>query len=283
MSEPKHVDIQHWRRGDLNMRLVINRSHGHARIMDYRVGNYEEKRNDLDALVRAEGLRKVFTLVEKQDSQNWRSVGFFKEAVYPAFFRTADAYAMSRLYDDSGDPVQGAGPVKPQPAEQTSFPGRKLRKPGGLKLDLVQDERSRTKLMSGLNGELRALPFGREEAPDLVLHARTRKREAWVLAEIDDSFGHATLGIAPPPAGEDGLVITAYACNDLFPTLTEKKVSNLFGLSPVEDRWSNELFAGLGFKVTGRLADHLRRGEGDFTTALVWHRRLIQSQSDQQG
>jgi len=273
MSEANHVETRDLRQGDMNMRVIINHVHGHMRVMDYRVGNYEEKRQRLDRLALDGGLRKAFILVEKQDSHNWRSVGFTREGVFPTFFRTADGYVMSRLYDRSGTPITEVGPLKPSATEKTSFPARKLRKPDGLKLELIRDERSRRALLSGLNGELRALPFGRAEAPDLVLHARTRKREGWALAEIDDSFGHATVGVAPPPSHEEELVLGAFACNSLVDALTRKQVSNLFGLSPATDEWSNELYAGLGFKVTGRLATHLLVG-GRHTTALIWHRRL---------
>lgn len=276
MPEAKHVEIRSLQRRDVNVRVIINHAHGHMRVMDFRVGNYEEKRNHLDRLAREDGLRKAFILVEKQDSYNWRNVGFSREGVYPSFFRTADAYVMSRLYDEEGNPLEKPGPLKPQPDEKTSFPGRKLRKPDGLKLELLRDERSRSSLMSGLNGELRAVPFGRAEAPDLVVHAKARRREGWAVAEIDDSFGHATLGVAPPPSGEADLVLSAFACNTLVESLTRRKVTNLFGLSPATDPWNNELLAGLGFQVTGRLANHLRV-EDRQTTALIWHRRLTPS------
>jgi hypothetical protein len=243
------------------------------RFMDYRVGNYAEKRAVLDEAARKLGLRKAFTLVEKQDSQNWRSAGFSREGVYPTFFRTADAYTMSRLYAADGAPLPPVPPLKPSSDELTSFPGRRLRKPDGLKLEPVRDERSRTSLFAGMNGQLRAVPFGRLSTPDLIIHARTRKLEGWACAEINDSFGHATLGFAPPPAGEPDLVLSAYAGNSLVGALHEQGVNNVYGLSPVNDRWSNELFAGLGFKVTGRLADHLRAGDG-YVTTLIWHRRL---------
>lgn len=275
MSE-KNVDVKVLRHGDLNMRFIINHAHGHMRIMDYRVGNYQDKRSQLDEMVRREGLRKVFTLVEKQDSQNWKSVGFFREGVYPAFFRTADAYAMSRLYDEAGKPIDVSGNNKNQSEEKVAFPGRKLRRPEGLKIDLVRDQRQRDKVVSGFNGELRSLPFGRAEAPDIALHATSRRKECWALAEIDDSFGHATVAFAPPPQSEDQLTLCAYAGNELVRLLQERQVNNLFGLSPASDTWSNELYAGLGFKVTGRLAGHLRVSD-DLTTALIWHIRIAKT------
>ena len=273
MVERKHVEEMNIRRGDMDLRFLINHSHGHLRFMDYRVGSYPEKREALDEVARRFRLRKVFTLVEKQDSHNWRTVGFVREGVYPAFFRTADAYTMSRLYDESGEALAVAGPLRPGSDEQTSFPGRKLHKPEGLRLEIVEDARSRSTLLTGLDGDLRALPFGRVSAPDIVVHARTRRQEGWVCAEINDSFGHAALGFAPTPANDSDLVLSAYAAQSIIGALGDRGVSNLFGLSPVSDRWSNELFAGLGFRVSGRLADHLRSA-GNYVTTLIWHRRL---------
>ncbi len=275
MAELKNIEERTLRKGDINLRLLINHSHGNLRFMDYRVGNYLEKRNALDQLAKTIGLRKIFTLVEKQDSNNWRSVGFSREGVYPTFFRTADAYAMSRLYDEAGDPLPASPPLKPQADELTNFPGRKLQKPDDLYIESVPDERSRTTVLAGLNGDLRTLPFSRIAAPDVMYHAKLRKKEGWACAEIDDSFGHATLGFAPVPQSETDLLLNAYAGNSLVADLTKKKVNNIFGISPTTDRWSNELFAGLGFKVTGRLADHIRTPQG-YSTALIWHLRLIE-------
>ncbi len=274
MEDRKHVEELQYRRGEMDLRLIINHLHGHLRFMDYRVGSYPEKRVLLDDLARRLRLRKVFTLVEKQDSGNWRSVGFLREGVYPAFFRTADAYTMSRLYDERGEPLAAAGPVKPGSDEVTHFPGRKLTKPDGLRIELVEDPGSRQDVLRSSSGDVRVLPFGRVSAPDLVVHARTRRQEGWVCAEINDSFGHAAVGFAPAPASDADLVLTAYATHSLIETLDEKGINNAFGLSPVDDRWSNELFAGLGFKVSGRLADHLRSSDGSYVTTLIWHRRL---------
>jgi hypothetical protein len=183
---------------------------------------------------------------------------------------------MSRLYEPSGQPLPPSAPLKPQADEQTTFPGRKLRKPEGLRIEPIRDERSRHTVLSGHNGTLRAIPFGRCTIPELMFHVRARKQEGWVCAEIDDSFGHATVAFAPTPRDEAELVLSAYAGNTAIQALHERGVANLFGLSPVADRWSNELFSGLGFKVSGRLADHLKTSDG-FAMTLIWHRRLART------
>ena len=174
MAELKMVEERQLRRGDIDLRLIVNHPHGHMRFMDYRVGNYPEKRDVLDEIARELHLRKVFTLVEKQDSQNWRLAGFSREGVYPSFFRTADAYTMSRLYEPSGQPLPPSAPLKPQSDEQTNFPGRRLRRPEGLRIEPVSDEHSRRTVVSGLNGSLRAIPFGRCATPASAEVSRAR-------------------------------------------------------------------------------------------------------------
>lgn len=266
------------RQGDLFMRLIIDRSHGRVRLMDYRAGNYDAKREMLDALAAEEGVHKIFTVVEKQDSNCWRSAGFFREAVYPNFFRTADAYMMSRLYGMDGAPL-GSDPVKPSAEEQTRFPGRKVGKPDGLGVTVLGDEGARAQVLAEADGELRALPFSRVKAPDLVYQARARgNRRAFACAEVDESFGHAMVGFAPIPDDVGPLTLCAHAGNALLGDLRRREVANVFGVSPLADRWTNELFAGLGFKVTGRLAGHLRAGDA-YQNALLWHCRLGQREA----
>jgi len=276
MQGEKTAEERSFRRGDFDMRFVINRPHGHMRIMDYRSGNYADKCALLDRLAQTEGLRKVFTVVEKQDSKNWRSAGFVREAVYPSFFRTADAYMMSRIYAKGGEPVAELLPLKPSADEQIRFPGRKLQKPAGFSLSTIEDEGSRKELVSKANGDLRALPFSRVAAPDMVVHCRAKGgKNAWACAETNDSFGHASVGFAPAPKNDEQMVLSAYAGNCLIEQLIARQVANIFSVSPTDDELANQLLFGLGFKVTGRLIDHLMTN-GEHANALLWHRRLIE-------
>jgi len=274
MSEPKPVEEQYLSQRSIKMRLIINRSHAHMRFMDFRVGNYEQKRNALDETARNEGLRKVFTLVEKQDSKNWRGVGFVREGVYPSFFRTADAYAMCRLYSETGDPLP-AQAVKRMDAEE--YPEVALKKPDLLRVTEIKDEARKAALMDKFNGHFKALPFGRVTSPDLVLKVTDRKKEGWACAEIDDSYGHATVGFYPGPTGAKGAQMGAQALVSLVEDLDKRKVANLFGLAAASDERSNGLFSQLDFSITGRLTGHLQTSEGA-STALVWHRRRVTSQ-----
>ena len=109
------VEEIYYRKGDIDFCFLLNRRHHNLRVFDYRVGNYQQKRDFFDRIARAEGLRKVFTVVEKQDSKSWRSVGFSREGAIPGYFRTADAYIMSRVYTEDGEPIQGGAPKLTDP------------------------------------------------------------------------------------------------------------------------------------------------------------------------
>ena len=271
MLEPKSVEELYLREQSINMRFIINRSHAHMRFMDFRVGNYEQKRNALDATARSEGMRKVFTLVEKQDSKNWRSVGFVREGVYPAFFRTADAYAMCRHYNETGDPLPAQAVKR---VDEPEYPSVALKKTDQLRVTEIKDETRKAALMDKFNGHFKALPFGRVTTPDLVFRVAARKKEGFACAEIDDSYGHATVGFYPAPTGAKGPQLGAQALLSLLDALDQRKITNLFGLAAVSDDLSNGLFSQLDFRVTGRLAGHLQTSKGA-STALVWHRRII--------
>ncbi len=270
MPEPKPVEELYLQQQSINMRLLINRSHGHMRFMDFRVGNYERKRDTLDETARCEGMRKIFTLVEKQDSKNWHGVGFTREGVYPSFFRTADAYVMCRHYNETGDPLpsQKAG----KRVDDEDYPKVPLKKPDRLRVTEIKEDTRKAALMDKFNGHFKALPFGRVTTPDLVIKATARKKEGWACAEIDDSYGHAMVGFYPAPNAR-GPHLGAQALVSLLDVLDKRGVANLFGLAAATDELSNGLFSQLDFRITGRLQDHLQTPKGA-STALLWHRRI---------
>ena len=65
LQEPAPVEEIYYRKGDIDFCFLLNRRHHNLRVFDYRVGNYQQKRDFFDRIARSEGLRKVFTVVEK--------------------------------------------------------------------------------------------------------------------------------------------------------------------------------------------------------------------------
>lgn len=267
------VEEIYYRKGDIDFCFLLNRRHHNLRVFDYRVGNYQQKRDFFDRIARAEGLRKVFTVVEKQDSKSWRSVGFSREGAIPGYFRTADAYIMSRVYTEDGDPIQGGAPKLNGPAIASQEPPNA--KPRGLSIEVVTDENRLKGIAEGLALPSCYAPFRRGMFhPDIGLHAKVGKREFWVGAETDSSFGHAKVDLMSVPTKEEDVNHIEFATVALLDELFKIDTASVFGMAPVDAPLVNQIYSDLGFKVTARLTDHVTREE-DFVGVQLWHKRLI--------
>lgn len=269
------VEEIYYRKGDIDFCFLLNRRHHNLRVFDYRVGNYQQKRDFFDRIARAEGLRKVFTVVEKQDSKSWRSVGFSREGAIPGYFRTADAYIMSRVYTEDGDPIQGGAPKLQGPTLSTKKEKEAPTKPRGMNIEVVTDQNRLAGITEGLALDAVYAPFRRGTFhPDVALHGKMGKREIWVGAETDSSFGHAKIDLLSPPTDkEPDLAAVKFCARALLDELVKMDTASVFALCPVDYAPTNQAFADLGFKVTARLTDHVTRGE-NFVGLLLWHRRL---------
>lgn len=266
------VEEIYYRKGDIDFCFLLNRRHHNLRVFDYRVGNYQQKRDFFDRIARTEGLRKVFTVVEKQDSKSWRSVGFSREGAIPGYFRTADAYIMSRVYTDDGEPIQGGAPklVAPTAHSKEKVPA----KPRGMTSEVVSDVRRLQSVASSLSESSMYAPFRRGTFhPDLGLLAKMGKKEYWVGAETDSSFGHAKIDMLTPPDKDVDVSVLAFCVRALLDELLKLETASVFSLCAVDSPLSNQVYAELGFKVTARLTDHVTRDE-EFIGAQLWHRRL---------
>ncbi|MFH2009750.1 MAG: hypothetical protein ABI333_24360 [bacterium] len=266
-------------RGDVNIYMLLSTRHRHMRILDYRIGNYQLKRNMLDEFCRRKKVRKVFTLVEKQDSNSWRTVGFSREAAVPAFFRTADAYVMSRAYDEDGSPLTGG--LSKISSEYTIKPPRTVRRPPGLKVEVVEDNRKiMDKVYRDGSTEFYS-PFGKGlKGPELAVRAKVGRKDKWVVAEINDSFGHAKLDFLHTAGDAKELGMLVHGAESLVNALCELEVANIFGFSYVDEEMTAEAFGAAGFRNTGQLTRHVTPNGAEPVDVHVWHRRIGPKRQD---
>ncbi len=265
------VEEIYYRKGDIDFCFLLNRDHQNLRVFDYRVGNYQQKRDFFDRIARSENLRKVFTVVEKQDSKSWRSVGFSREGAIPGYFRTADAYIMSRVYTEDGDPIQGGAPKLNAPSINAKE--KATTKPRGMNPEIHTDEGRLTKLIEDIGMNALYAPFRRGIFRPDIAACGTHKREFWVGAETDSSFGHAKLDVLTPVQDESELPTAEYLMKFLLDELARNATASVFSMVPADNILANTVFAELGFKVTARLTDHIVR-EDDFVGIQLWHRRI---------
>ena len=266
------VEEHHYRRGDIDFCFLLNRVHRNLRVFDYRVGNYQQKRDFFDRIARAEGLRKVFTVVEKQDSKSWRSVGFSREGAIPGYFRTADAYIMSRVYTHDGKPIQGGAPkLNPPTGKKNETPATK---PRTLNTEIVTDSERLRSVTSELGKAALYAPFRRRVfTPDIAIQGKQSRRAFWVGAEVDTSFGHAKIDLMSPPSNESDITPLSFCLRTLLDELALRDMASVFALTPADWTLANQVYANEGFKVTARLTDHVNVDD-DSVGVQLWHRRV---------
>lgn len=272
------VEEHYYRRGDIDFCFLLNRTHRNLRVFDYRVGNYQQKRDFFDRIARSEGLKKVFTVVEKQDSKSWRSVGFSREGAIPGYFRTADAYVMSRVYTEDGDPIQGGAPKLNAPNISAKDPN--LTKPRGLNIEIVEDTAKLARVAEDYAQAALYAPFRRNVFhPDIAVHGKQGKRDFWIGAETDSSFGHAKVDIMTPPReGKDtDPPVLEFLLQVMLDELLRRETASVFSLIAADMLPSQQVVANLGFKITARLTDHIVKGDDSYVGGQLWHRRLSQN------
>ncbi len=274
-DDSEQVVERYYRKGDIDFCFLLNRRHHNLRVFDYRVGNYQQKRDFFDRIARSEGLRKVFTVVEKQDSKSWRSVGFSREGAIPGYFRTADAYVMSRVYTEEGEPIQGGAPKVNAPVV-APVKERDTAKPRNMALEVIEDVKRLKRVTDAQSTSSLYAPFRRGVFhPDVGVRGKLGKREYWVGAETDSSFGHAKVDLITPPAPDEDLSQYAICMHALLEELGKRETASVFGMCAIDETAAAQVFSDLGFKVSARLTDHVARGP-EFIGIQIWHKRLSQ-------
>ena len=95
-----------------------------------------------------------------------------------------------------------------------------------------------------------------------------------VVAEINDSFGHAKLDFLHGAGNVKELGMLVHGCNVLADELLDHEVANIFGFSQVDEEWIAKAFGAAGFRNTGQLTRHVTREGEDPVDVHVWHRRI---------
>jgi hypothetical protein len=97
------------RNEDLFCSLLFDHSNRTLRVVDFRGGNFQSKHAYLDQVLMKEGMRKIFTLIERDDMNGWQRVGYSREGAIPGYYKRSDAYIMARIYDGDFDLKEAQG------------------------------------------------------------------------------------------------------------------------------------------------------------------------------
>ena len=133
------------RNEDIFCSLLFDYANRTLRVVDFRGGNFQSKHVYLESVLMKEGMRKIFTLIERDDMNGWQRVGYHREGSIPGYYKRSDAYVMARIYDRDFEPKEPQGEEVPENKNllnDIKTDGKKLAetKEPNLKVEPIADE-----------------------------------------------------------------------------------------------------------------------------------------------
>jgi hypothetical protein len=314
MAEPKKRNSNRLhermvRNDDIFCSLLFDSTHRTLRVVDFRGGNFQTKHNYLERVLAADGIRKVFTLIERDDMTGWQRVGYLREGTIPGYYKRSDAYIMSRIYDEdwTGVPESDEVPerknlfndIRALAKEMSEAPASGLRAEHIaeeetlelLKLErdrLIHAARGKNKVKGRGKAAMAAvahippavdeLPLFRQFSREIEYHYfvcqnRRTKQLNMFGAEYQDCFGNAKVDVYFPPFAKPDWGIARQGLLSFIDWLLGIGAVTIFSIVRVDDVPLNALFASAGFRNTGYMNRQVVAVSGP-VDQILWTKKL---------
>lgn len=288
------------RNDDIFCSLLYDEGNATLRVVDFRGGNFQQKQDYLKRIQAAEGFRKIFTLIERDDMQGWQRCGYQREGAIPGYYRRSDAYIMGWLADENWTPEE---------LEEESEERREL-------LGKIKELATEYEEMKGAG--FRAENITQEEVPELVAmeqerrsgKGKTAKKSAAVevpsadeplfmqfsrgveyyyfgvqnkrtkqgnlfACEYQDCFGNAKIDLYfDSLKNKTDVALARFGLVTFVDWLAEIGTVAIFALVDVDNLELNAIYASAGFKNTGWLTQQVSRGKKP-VDQILWTTKLV--------
>jgi hypothetical protein len=290
------------RNNDIFCCLLINQTNKSIRVIDFRGGNFQLKHNYLERILLADGMRKIFTLIERDDMSGWSRVGYHREGTIPGYYKRSDAYIMARIYDDDWEGIRDIEdqPERKNILNEAKILGNELTtlKASGLKAEHVAEEEisdllkkefarlaqkaSRAKKTKGAKTtsfsqviEDPVFPqFSRETDNHFFICSNRRTKQINLFgAEYQGCFGNAKMDLFFKPKSRTDLAIARHGLNSFIDWLEVIGAVAIFSLVRADDLETNALFFSAGFRNSGWMHRQLITREGPIDQ-ILWTKKL---------
>lgn len=282
------IEEVHVRREGIHVSLVVNRRQRSARLVDYLAGNFVTKQQHLDTIARREGIERIYTLVEKEESLGWSRVGYAREGSIPGYYKRSDAYLLGRVITDPPTVTEEGAPATVpadiSAAEKTLTAARKtvseLTVSKGTKVDVLDDHKLMASGLVPARSRKSAAWFDERfgsigNRVHLVAHGPTRGAKTVdqiVTGELQEPFGNAFVQCAMHPTRVEEARLMASALAGLHEVLHTREIGCAFAMSPADNSLAAAVFLQAGYRRTGVLSRHLVVGDHR-VDALLFTRR----------
>jgi len=274
-AEPM-VEELYFRTDNAYLCLLLNRRTKFVRVVDFRVGAIPAKRLYIQSVAKREGVKKVITLVEKDEVSSWTRVGFVREGTVPGFYKRSDGHLCGCVIGDktASVTVSDAGvklsertlnaakkAVKELPAKVRGASIHDLEEKPALK------ERDKIWKKGSPLGSFES--FGRDAKRLYYDTSYKRSKTLTVSAEYQDCFGHSLIEVLEAPRSKNEIIAFSECLKHIAEALTEFDIVSLFSFAPSDDVELATAFIAAGYRRTGLLASALEVG-GERKDAILF-------------
>lgn len=258
------VEELYFRTDSAYLCVLLNRRTHFARVIDFRVGAIPAKRLYIQSVAKQEGIKKVITLVEKDEVSSWTRVGFVREGTVPGFYKRSDGHLCGCVIGEqtASETVSDAG-VKL--SERTLNAAKKAAKelPQNVRGAAVHEieevdglkERDRVWKKGSPLGSFET--FGRDAKRLYYDTTYKRSKVLTLSAEYQDCFGHSLIEVLEAPRGRNEIIAMAECLKGIAVGLAEYDIVSMFSFAPSDDVELATAFIAAGYRRTGLLASAL--------------------------
>ncbi len=288
VEEPAEtVEEIHFRSDSAFLCLLVNRRTKFIRVIDFRAGALPAKRLFIQSVAKREGIKKVITLVEKDEVSSWTRVGFVREGTIPGFYKRSDGHLCGCVIGDKTASVD-VGDSGLKVAERTINAAKKPAKDipeiiKGVAVHEVDEDdalKARDAALAAGNVLNTFDTFGRDAERFYYDCVYRRCTPNYLSAELQDCFGHSLVEILHRPTTDNERTAIIGGLRSLCEDLKERGIISAFGFAPNDDLEMATVYLASGFRKTGLLARALDVGGGERKDAILWSRKLLNPAGD---
>lgn len=292
------VDELSFNNAAVSMCMLVNRRHATVRVIDFRAGPTLAKRNFVLTTARREGIEKVFVLVERDEVNTWRRLGFRREGSIPCFYRRSDAWIMGAVVSEIG-PMQTQAAydaaaddddddADDEPNDALELADKWVEKARRLVKDTSDKSVPLTKVATAKRDiALKALAAAQKGGRALTgfeLFSRDAERQFLTVSgkggfelhasyEVQPSFASSMVELLTGPRDEGERMLTVSALRSILGRLTENGAVSAFSIVAADDLSLGSCYLANGFRKSAVLASHVVVA-GKRRDAIVWSKKL---------
>ncbi|MBN2714897.1 MAG: hypothetical protein JXX14_03515 [Deltaproteobacteria bacterium] len=289
------------RNDDIFCSLLYDEGNSTLRVVDFRGGNFQQKQDYLKRIQAAEGFRKIFTLIERDDMQGWQRCGYLREGAIPGYYRRSDAYIMGWLADEDwrADEVEEESEERKEllnNIKELAVTYEEMKGTGFRAENITQEEvpelvsqelerrttktkttkKSKPPLEMPTSDEPLFMQFSRgvEYYYFGVQNKRTRQSNL-LSCEYQDCFGNAKIDLYfDSLKNKTDVALARFGLVSFVDWLAEIGTVAIFALVDADNLEMNAIYASAGFKNTGWLNQQVSKGK-KAVDQILWTTKLV--------